>query len=169
MKKIDKHIISIIVDNEFGALARVVELFSARGCNIESLSVSIVDEDKNLSRITIITIGTKNVIELLIKLLKRIIPVHTAVDLSEIGPHVECSLALVKVKSIGDKRVEALRIADIFRSQVIDSTHQSFIFQVVGKDEKINSFIELMKPLGLVEVCRTGVASLTRGEHGVID
>ena len=155
--------ISILVDNEAGVLARVIGLFSGRGYNIESLTVAEVKPKENLSRITIVTSGTPMVIEQIKAQLERLVPVHRVSDLTEEGPHVERELALVKVRGIGDKRVESLRVADIFRAHVVDSTHESFIFEIVGNDEKVNAFINLMDPLGLVEVSRTGAVAIARG------
>ena len=159
----EKHIISVLVDNEAGVLARVIGLFAGRGYNIDSLTVAMVDADERVSRINIVTSGTPMVIEQIKAQLKRLVPVHRVSDLSHEGPHVERELALVKVSGGGNKRVESLRIADIFRARVVDSTHQSFVFEVTGNTEKIDAFIELMAPLGLAEVSRTGVAAIARG------
>ena len=155
--------ISILVDNEAGVLARVIGLFSGRGYNIESLTVAEVKPKENLSRITIVTSGTPMVIEQIKAQLERLVPVHRVSDLTEEGPHIERELALVKVCSVGDKRVESLQIANIFRAHVVDSTHESFIFEIVGNDEKVNAFINLMDHLGLVEVSRTGAVAIARG------
>ncbi len=162
-----RHIIAALVDNEFGVLARVVGLFSARGYNIESLTVSEVDQARKLSRITIATTGPKNIIEQIKVQLERLVPVHRVSDLTITGPHVERELALVKVENGGEKRVEALRIADIFRARVVDSTNHSFVFELTGAPDKLNAFIDLMKPLGLSEVCRTGVTAISRGVEGI--
>lgn len=164
---IHSHTISVLVDNEFGVLARVVGLFSGRGYNIESLTVSEVDPVKKLSRITIVTSGTALIIEQIKALLERLVPVHKVADLTVEGPHVERELALIKVAGEGEHRVEALRIADIFRARVVDATNTSFVFEMTGKPDKINTFIDLMRPLGLVEVSRTGVTALSRGEEGM--
>lgn len=158
-----RHIISALVDNEFGALARVVSLFSARGYNIESLTVAEIDHQKQLSRITIVTSGTNRVVEQIKVQLERLIPIHSASDLTTSSAHVERELALVKVINQGEKRVEALRIADIFRARVVDSTVSSFVFEITGTPEKLEAFINLMQPLGLVELCRTGVTAMARG------
>ena len=163
MSKLETHILSVLVDNEFGVLARVVSLFSARGYNIDSLTVSKTDEEKNISRITVITTGTPMVIEQIKSQLGRLVPVHKVVDLTEEGMHVSRELLLIKVKGKGDKRVEALRIADIFRANVVDSTNQSFIFELTGAAQKIDAFISLMRPLGLIDVARTGAAAMGRG------
>lgn len=163
---IERHTIAVIVDNEFGVLGRVIGLFSGRGYNIESLTVAEVNSNKNLSRITIVTTGTPKVIAQIKALLHRIIPVHSVEDLTS-GPHVERELALVKVAGTGEARIEALRIAEIFRSRVVDSTNNSFVFEVTGTSEKLDAFIELMVPLGLVEICRTGVTAIARGPEGM--
>ncbi|MGB1637339.1 MAG: acetolactate synthase small subunit, partial [Paracoccaceae bacterium] len=137
--------------------------FSGRGYNIESLTVAEVDHQGHLSRITIVTTGTPAVIEQIKAQLGRIVPVHEVHDLTVEGAAVERELALIKVAGSGDKRVEALRLADIFRAQVVDSTLDSFIFQITGTPDKIDAFADLMRPLGLTEMARTGVAALTRG------
>ena len=159
----NSHTIAVLVDNEPGVLARVIGLFSGRGYNIESLTVAEVAAVENLSRITIVTSGTPMIIEQIKAQLDRLVPVHKVSDLTLDGPAVERELALVKVASNGDKRVESLRIADIFRARVLDSTKDSFVFEIVGDTGKLNAFIELMEPLGLVDVSRTGVAAIARG------
>jgi len=164
---ISRHTIAVLVDNEPGILARVVGLFSGRGYNIESLVVSETDAKQHLSRITIVTSGTPMVIEQIKAQLDRLVPVHKVADLTIGGPAVERELALIKVASSGEKRVESLRIADIFRARVIDSTTQSFVFELTGSTEKLNAFINLMEPLGLVEVSRTGVVAIARGDKGL--
>ncbi|MCC7260464.1 MAG: acetolactate synthase small subunit [Alphaproteobacteria bacterium] len=164
---IEQHTIAVLVDNEFGVLARVVGLFSGRGYNIRSLTVAEVDPERKLSRITVVTTGTHRVIGQIKALLERLVPVHSVYDLTEVGPHVERELALVKVSGKGDNRVEALRIADIFRARVVDATTESFVFEMTGNSEKIKSFIALMKPLGLTELCRTGVTAMQRGPEGL--
>lgn len=166
---IEKHILSVLVDNEPGVLARVSGLFSARGFNIESLTVSEVAHEKNLSRITIVTTGDVMTIEQIHHQLERLVSVHRVDDLSQIGPFVERELALVKVKGGGDHRVEALRLADAFRAKVLDATRESFVFELTGKADKIDGFIDMMRPIGLVEVCRTGVAAVSRGPEGMLD
>lgn len=165
----EQRIIAVLVDNEFGVLARVVDLFSGRGYNIDSLTVAEVDEERSISRITITTTGTDKVIAQIKALLDRMVPVHSVHDLSIEGPHVERELALVKVTGTGQPRVEALRIADIFRAHTVDSTTNSFIFELTGSIEKIDAFIDLMRPLGLVEVSRTGVVAMFRGEKTVVE
>ena len=157
------HTISVLVDNEAGVLARVIGLFSGRGYNIESLTVAEVDPTNRLSRITIVTTGTPMIIEQIKAQLDRLVPVHRVSDLTVEGPHVERELALVKVNSGGEKRVESLRIADIFRAHVVDSTQESFVFEIVGSTDKLNAFVDLMVPLGLSEVSRTGVVAIARG------
>ncbi len=166
---IRNHTIAVLVDNEAGVLARVIGLFSGRGYNIESLTVAEVNEARHLSRITIVTSGTPMVIEQIKAQLRRLIPVHEVSDLTLDGPAVERELALVKVRGGGEHRVESLRIADIFRAKVVDSTNESFVFEIVGRPDKLSAFIDLMKPLGLVEVSRTGVVAIARGARGQMD
>ena len=162
--KIEAHTLAVLVDNEAGVLARVIGLFSGRGYNIDSLTVAEVDHEGRKSRITIVTSGTPQVIEQIKATLGRIVPVHEVHDLTVEGPSVERELALLKVSEKGEKRVEALRLADIFRANVVDSTLNSFIFQITGTPAKVEAFAELMRPLGLVEIARTGVAALSRGK-----
>jgi acetolactate synthase-1/3 small subunit len=145
-------------------LARVIGLFSGRGYNIDSLTVAEIDPVKKVSRITVVTTGTRMIIEQIKAQLGRLVPVHKVHDLTDEGPHVERELALLKVKSKGDKRVESLRIADIYRARAIDSTGESFVFEISGSTEKIDAFIEILKPLGLVDVSRTGVVAIARGK-----
>ena len=159
----ETHTLAVLVDNEAGVLARVIGLFSGRGYNIESLTVAEVDHTGHLSRITIVTTGTPAVIEQIKAQLGRIVPVHEVHDLTVEGPSVQRELALFKVAGKGDKRIEALRLAEIFRANVVDSTLESFVFEMTGTSEKIDAFAELMRPLGLSEVARTGVAALARG------
>ncbi len=159
----ESHTIAVLVDNEAGVLGRVIGLFSGRGYNIESLTVSEVDHHERLSRINIVTTGTPMVIEQIKAQLGRLVPVHRVRDLTADGPSVQRELALVKVVSSGDRRVESLRIADIFRARVVDSTNESFVFEIVGKTGKLDAFIRLMEPLGLTDVSRTGVAAIARG------
>ena len=158
-----RHTISVLVDNEAGVLARVIGLFSGRGYNIESLTVAEVDPGERLSRITVVTSGTPMIIEQIKAQLDRLVPVHRVRDLTIGGPSLERELALVKVRGTGDKRVESLRIADIFRARVVDATIESFVFEMTGSTDKLNAFIGLMQPLGLVDVARTGVAAIARG------
>ena len=164
---VNRHTLSVLVDNEFGVLARVIGLFSGRGYNIESLTVAEVEHESKRSRITIVTSGTEMVIEQIKKLLERMVPVHKVHDLTIEGAHVERELALVKVVASGEKRVEALRIADIFRARVVDSTTESFVFEITGSLEKNDAFIDLMRPLGLIEICRTGIAAMSRGKESI--
>ena len=160
---IERHTIAVLVDNEPGVLARVIGLFSGRGYNIESLTVAEVDTANNLSRITIVTSGTPMIIEQIKAQLSRLVPVHKVHDLTEEGPYVERELALIKVAGRGEGRIESLRLADVFRARVIDSTTESFVFEMTGSAEKLNAFIALMEPLGLVEVSRTGAVAIARG------
>ncbi|MDB9762443.1 acetolactate synthase small subunit [Alphaproteobacteria bacterium] len=167
MSSINTHTFSVIVDNQSGVLSRVVGMFAARGYNIESLTVAEVDEDKNLSRITVMITGTAMVIEQIKAQLERIVPVRKVVDLNKEGAFVNRELVLVKVKAKGVRRIESLRIADIFRARVIDSSNQSFVFELTGTAEKLDAFIKLMNPLGLVEVSRTGAVAILRGEKAL--
>jgi acetolactate synthase I/III small subunit len=167
LQKNESHTISVLVDNEPGILARVVGLFSGRGYNIESLTVAEVDRVECLSRITVVTSGTPMIIEQIKAQLDRLVPVHKVSDLTDEGPHVARELALIKVVGAGEKRVESLRIADIFRARVVDSTTQSFVFEVTGSTEKLDAFIQLMEPLGSVEVSRTGVVAIARGSQAL--
>ncbi|MBN2739680.1 MAG: acetolactate synthase small subunit [Rhodobacteraceae bacterium] len=157
------HTLAVIVDNEAGVLARVIGLFSGRGYNIDSLTVAEVDHKGHKSRITVVTRGTEAIIDQIKAQLGRIVPVHQVRDLTVEGSPVERELALLKVSGTGDKRVEALRLADIFRANVVDSTLESFVFEITGTSEKIDAFADLMRPLGLSDVARTGVAALSRG------
>ena len=161
------HTLSVLVDNEPGVLARVIGLFSGRGYNIDSLTVSETEHEKHLSRITIVTSGTPMVIEQIKNQLERLVPVHRVVDLTVTGRAIERELALVKVRGKGDDRVEALRLADAFRARVIDATTESFVFEITGKSDKIEQFVDLMQPLGLVEVSRTGVVAIARGPEAM--
>lgn len=158
------HTFAVLVDNEPGVLARVVGLFSGRGYNIESLTVAEVDHARHLSRITLVCSGTAEIIEQIKKQLGRLVPVRHVADLTMEGRFVSRELALVKVVGTGNDRLEALRIADVFRARVVDSTLASFVFELTGSIEKIQAFIDLMMPLGLVDVSRTGVAAISRGQ-----
>ena len=164
---IEQRTIAVLVDNEPVGLARVIGLFSGRGYNIESLTVSEVDPRQRFSRITVVTSGTPQILEQIKAQLDRLVPVHRVSDLSLEGASVERELALVKVAGSGDKRVESLRIADIFRARVVDSSHDHFVFEMTGKSEKLDVFIDLMQPLGLVDVSRTGVVAISRGPQGL--
>jgi acetolactate synthase-1/3 small subunit len=163
----ETHTLCVLVDNEPGVLARVIGLFAGRGYNIESLTVSETSHEKHVSRITIVTTGTPNVLDQIRAQLERLVPVHSVADLTVIGNSVERELALVKVAGKGEKRVEALRLAEAFRARVIDATTESFIFELTGKVDKIEQFIQLMIPVGLVEVSRTGIAAISRGPEAM--
>ncbi|KAF1853933.1 hypothetical protein Lal_00005144 [Lupinus albus] len=160
---IEKHTIAVLVDNEPGVLARVIGLFSGRGYNIESLTVAEVNNADHLSRITLVTSGTRMIIEQIKAQLGRLVPVHRVHDLTDEGPSVERELALVKVAGTGDKRIEALRLADIFKAKVVDATLTSFIFELTGTTEQVDDFVGLMGQLGLVEASRTGVVAMSKG------
>jgi acetolactate synthase-1/3 small subunit len=161
--ELERHAIAVLVDNEPGILARVVGLFSGRGYNIESLTVAEVDRANRLSRITIVTSGTRMIIEQIKAQLSRLVPVHKVHDLTDEGPFVEREMALIKVVGKGETRIESLRLADIFRASVVDTTTESFVFELTGSSEKLNAFITLMEPLGLAEVSRTGAVAISRG------
>lgn len=162
-QSIASHTLSVIVDNEPGVLARVIGLFSGRGYNIESLTVAQTDPERGLSRITIVCSGTPMVIEQIKNQLGRLVPVHSVRDLTSEGPHVAREHALLKIVGRGEPRIEALRIADFYRARVVDSTLDSFVFEITGSSEKVNAFIEIMKPLGLAEICRAGIVAISRG------
>jgi acetolactate synthase-1/3 small subunit len=164
---LERHTLSVVVDNEAGVLARIVGLFSSRGYNIESLTVADVSADHAVSRITVVTTGTAHVIEQIIAQLDRLVPVHKVLDLTALGPHVEREMALVKVAGSGIERDEALRMADVYRARVVDATTSSFVFEVTGSSDKIDTFIELMREVGLVEVVRTGVVAIARGREAL--
>ncbi len=159
----ERHVLNVIVDNEPGILAKITGMFTARGYNIDSLTVADISEDHAISRITIVTRGPEPVIDQIRAQLERLVPVHKVIDLTESGGHVERELALIKVAGKGDNRVEALRIAELFRANVVDTTTSSFVFELTGSPEKIDSFIALMRELGLVEVGRSGIVGMVRG------
>jgi acetolactate synthase I/III small subunit len=163
MPDIERHTIAVLVDNEPGILARVVGLFSGRGYNIDSLTVAEVDAKNSLSRITVVTSGTRMIIEQIKAQLSRLVPVRKVHDLTDEGPYVEREMALIKMAGKGEPRIESLRLADIFRARVVDSTTESFVYEITGSAEKLNAFIGLMEPLGLVEVSRTGAVAISRG------
>jgi acetolactate synthase-1/3 small subunit len=163
---IEKHTIAVLVDNEPGVLARVIGLFSGRGYNIESLTVAEVDRANSLSRITVVTSGTRMIVEQIKAQLDRLVPIHRVHDLTDEGPSIEHELALLKVVGTGEKRIEALRIADIFKARVVDATLNSFIFEITGSTQELNDFIGLMSQLGLVEISRTGIVAMARGSAG---
>jgi acetolactate synthase-1/3 small subunit len=163
----ERHVLAVTVDNEPGILAKITGLFTARGYNIDSLTVADITEDHAVSRITIVTNGPPQVIDQIEAQLERLVPVHKVTDLTAAGPHVERELALIKVAGKGEARVEALRIAELFRAKVIDTTISSFVFELTGPPDKIDSFIGLMRELGLVSVGRSGVVGMMRGAEGV--
>ena len=163
----ERHTLSLVVDNESGILARIAGLFSSRGYNIESLTVADISEDLSVSRITIVTSGSPHVMEQIISQLDRLVPVHKVADLTAEGPHVERELALVKVAGTGDHRIEAMRLAEIYRARVLDATTGSFVFELTGSTQKINTFVDLMREVGLVEVARTGVVAISRGREAI--
>ena len=167
VEQVEHRTLSVLVDNEPGVLARVIGLFSGRGYNIDSLTVSETEHEKHVSRITIATQGTPMVIEQIKNQLARLIPVHRVIDLTAGHTAIERELALVKVRGKGEMRVEALRLADAFRARVIDATTESFVFELTGKTDKIDQFVVLMQPLGLVEVSRTGICAISRGPEGM--
>ncbi|MEO1204855.1 MAG: acetolactate synthase small subunit [Pseudomonadota bacterium] len=164
-QEVESRTLAAIVDNEPGVLARVIGLFSGRGYNIDSLTVTETEHQKHISRITIVTQGTPMVIEQIKHQLERLVPVHYVTDLTEEGNPLERELALVKVQGKGEKRIEAMRMAEIFRASVIDASTEHFVFEVTGKNTKIEQFISIMADLGMVEVARTGIAAISRGKH----
>ncbi len=163
----ERRTLSVLVDNESGVLARVIGLFSGRGYNIESLTVAETDHTGHLSRITVVATGTPMVIEQIKAQLERMVPVHRVRDLTVESPSVQRELALVKVANTGEQRVESLRLKDAFRAQVVDASLKSFVFELTGDPEKIDAFVDLLRPLGLVDVSRTGVAAISRGPDGM--
>jgi len=162
----ERHTLAVIVDNEPGILARIAGLFTARGYNIQSLTVSEITADKAVSRITIVTAASPPVMEQIIAQLERLVPVHKVTDLTIAGAHVERELALVKVAGTGDHRIEALRVAEVYRARVVDTTTASFVFELTGSTGKIDAFVALMAEVGLVEVARTGIVAIARGRDG---
>ena len=162
----ERHVLAVTVDNEPGILAKITGLFTARGYNIDSLTVADISDDNAISRITIVTNGPPQVIDQIEAQLERLVPVHKVLDLTASGPHVERELALIKVAGKGEIRVEALRIAELFRAKVVDTTTESFVFELTGAPDKIDSFITLMRELGLVSVGRSGVVGMMRGLQG---
>lgn len=160
---IESHTLAIVVDNEPGVLARVIGFFTGRGYNIDSLTVAETDHEENTSRITVVSSGTPAVIEQIKTSLEQLVPVKRVRDLTVFGPHIERELALIKVAGTGTNRIEALRLADVFRAKPVDSTLESFVFELTGTTAKVDAFIDLMKPLGLVDISRTGVAAISRG------
>ena len=166
-EKTQRHTLAVMVDNEPGILARIAGLFTARGYNIESLTVSDVTADQAVSRITIVTSARAHVMEQIMAQLDRLVPVHSVTDLTALGPHVERELALLKVSGHGEHRIEALRLADVFRARVVDTTINSFVFELTGGREKIDGFIALMRQVGLCEVARTGIVAIARGDKAI--
>ena len=165
---LETHTLSILVDNEPGVLSRIAGLFSGRGYNIDSLTVSETEHEKHLSRFTIVTKGTPMVLEQIKNQLERLVPVHSVIDLTVMGDPLERELALLKVAGKGEKRIEALRLAEIFRASVIDASTEHFVFEITGRSTKIEQFISIMTELGLVEVSRTGIAAIGRGAKGMV-
>ena len=165
--KLETHTLSILVDNEPGVLARIAGLFSGRGYNIDSLTVSETEHEKHLSRFTIVTTGTPMVISQIKNQLERLVNVHRVVDLTVAGDPMERELALIKVAGKGEKRIEALRLAEIFRASVIDASIEHFVFEITGRSSKIEQFISIMMELGLAEVSRTGIAAIARGSKAM--
>jgi acetolactate synthase-1/3 small subunit len=161
----ERHTLAVVVDNEAGVLARIAGLFTARGYNIESLTVSEITADKSVSRITIVTSASPETLEQIVAQLDRLVPVHRVTDLTAQGAHVERELALVKVRGTGEQRIEALRLAEVYRARVVDATISSFVFEVTGGIEKIDKFVELMGEVGLIEVARTGIVAISRGNE----
>ena len=161
--------IAVLVENEAGVLARVIGLFSGRGYNIDSLTVAPVDETGRISRITVVTSGTDMVIDQIKAQLDRLVPVHKVSDLTIEGPHLTRELALIKVAGRGDNRMEVLRLADAFRARVVDATTESFVLEMTGNCDKIDAFLALMRPIGLVEVSRTGAVAIARGPRGIME
>ena len=155
--------LSLVVDNQPGTLARVIGLFSGRGYNIESLTVTEIDNRRHLSRISLVTRGTSMTIEQIKSQLLRIVPVHLVRDLTLEGPFIKSELALIKLVADGANRVEALRIAETFRARTLDVTLGSFVFELTGRPNKIDAFIGLMNSLGDIEISRTGVSAISRG------
>ena len=166
-EQVESRTLCVLVDNEPGVLARVIGLFAGRGYNIDSLTVSETEHERHLSRITVVTRGTPMVIEQIKNQLDRLVPVHRVVDMTTAGPSIERELAMVKVRGRGEPRMEALRLADAFRARVIDATNESFVFEITGASDKLESFVNLLLPLGLVEVSRTGVVAIGRGPEGM--
>ncbi len=167
MENIERHTMAVLVDNEPGVLARVIGLFSGRGYNIESLTVSSVSDSKDVSRITVVTTGTPMILAQIKAQLDRLVPIHSVHDLTAEGPLIEREIALIKVVARGPKRQESLRIADIFRANVSDTTVNSFVFAIDGSSEKVDAFVQLMRALGKVEVARSGVVAIARGVHAL--
>jgi len=160
-----RHIISILMENESGALSRVAGLFSARGYNIESLTVAPTD-DPTLSRMTLVTSGSQEVIEQITKQLNKLVDVVKLVDLTE-GPHIEREMLMLKVRALGDSREEVKRLVEIFRGRIIDVTESSYVVELTGTGEKLDAFIQAVRGAGIIEVVRSGVSGIARGEKGL--
>ena len=167
VEPVNRHTLAVVVDNEPGVLARISGLFSGRGYNIESLTVSETEHEKHISRITIVTTGTNAVIEQIKSQLHRLVPVHRVVDLTLQGQAIERELVLVKVVGKGENRLEAMRLASAFGARTLDATLTSFVFELTGATEEVERFINTMTVVGLVEVSRTGVAAMSRGTEGM--
>ena len=167
VEAVNRHTLAVIVDNEPGVLARIAGLFSGRGYNIESLTVSETEHEKHISRITIVTSGTNAIVEQIKSHLGRLVPVHRVVDLTLQGEALERELVLVKVAGKGEHRVEALRLASAFGARTLDATLTSFVFELTGATEEVERFIKTMAVVGLVEVSRTGIAAMSRGAEGM--
>ena len=159
----ETHTFSLLVDNEAGVLARVIGLFSGRGYNIESLTVAEVDKDSHTSRITIVSKGSPKTIDQIKRHLERLVPVHSVEDLTTDGSSIEREMALIKVVCEGEKREEVIKLSEIYRAKIVDTTKNSFVFELTGAIDKINSFIEMLRPLGLEDISRTGLAAISRG------
>jgi len=164
---IERRTLCVLVDNEPGVLARVAGLFSGRGYNIESLTVTETEHEKHVSRLTVVTSGTPAVLEQIKAQLDRLVPVHRVIDLTLQGASIERELALVKVAGHGEHRMEALRLAAAFGAKTVDATLRSFVFELTGASDEVERFISLMTAIGLVEVSRTGVAAISRGAEGM--
>ncbi len=164
---IERNTFAVIVDDEPGVLARVIGLFSGRGYNIESLTVARVEDETSRSRITLVTSGTKMVIEQIEAQLNRLVPTHKVSNLTKAGPAVERELALVKVGGTGMNRIETMRIGEMLRARAVDIRTDSIIFEITGTSEKVDAFIGLMRTLGLIEIARTGVVAVSRGGEGL--
>lgn len=168
IEKTELHTLSVLVDNEPGVLARVIGLFSGRGYNIDSLTVSETEHEQHMSRITIVTLGTPMVLAQIKNQLERLVPVHRVIDLTRQNNALERELALIKVAGTGEDRVEALRLAEAFRARVVDASTGHFVFEMTGRTKKIEQFLVLMSSIGLVEVSRTGIAAISRGPKHIM-
>ena len=158
-----KHVISVLMENAPGALSRVVGLFSARGYNIETLTVAPT-EDSTLSRLTLVTMGSDDVIEQITKHLNRLVDVIKVVDLTE-GPHIERELMLIKVRAVGKEREEMKRMADIFRGRIIDVTDKDYTIELTGTGSKLDAFLKAIDTTAILETVRTGASGIGRGDR----